>query len=88
MSSLLDAVGRADQDQLAFALGETPEVAHQLADAGRVDVVDLREVEQDVPLVFVERTFEALGQELGALAQLDDAFDAQQNQTSRSVSCR
>src|SRR5207302_8689999 len=46
---LADAVRRVDEDELAVAVAEAAEVTDQLADARRVDVVDAREVDEDVP---------------------------------------
>src|SRR5688572_13264384 len=75
---LADAVGGVDEDELAVAVAEAAEVADQLADPGRVDVVDAREVDQDVAVVLLERPLQRLGEELRALAELDDSLDVQQ----------
>src|SRR4029079_1339226 len=58
------------------------EVADQLADAGRVDVVDLREVDDHVSLVVGEGALQGPGAQLGALAQLDHALHVQQREAS------
>src|SRR6185503_4517684 len=75
---LADAVRGVDEDQLAVAVAEAAEVADQLADAGGVDVVDAREVDEHVALVLLQRALQGLGEELGALAELDDALDVEQ----------
>src|SRR5206468_496139 len=48
LEQFLDPFGWVDDDQLAVLRSELAEVANELADSGRVDVVDLREVDDDV----------------------------------------
>src|SRR5437588_6835900 len=78
LQQLADAVGRVHQHQLALEAAETPEVADQLADAGRVDEVDAAEIDDHVPLVVGQRAVEGLREELGALAELDHALDVEE----------
>src|SRR5687767_913589 len=74
-----DAIGGVDQDELAIGVAKLGEIADQLADPCRVDVVDAGEIHQDVALVLRQRALEGLGQELGALPELDHALEPQQH---------
>src|SRR5258708_10629840 len=77
LEELEDALGRVDQDQLAVLARELSEVTNQLADAGRVDVVDLGEVDDHVRTLVFEHVLESRREELRALAQLDEPFHVQ-----------
>src|SRR5437870_2380294 len=58
LEQLHDPLGRIDEDQLSILGRELAEVADQLTDAGGVDVVDLREVDDDVGALVLEHVLE------------------------------
>src|SRR5438876_12280895 len=71
LEQLHDALGRIDENQLSILGCELAEVAHQLADAGGVDVIDLREVDDHVRIFILQDVFERGGEELCAFTELD-----------------
>src|SRR6185436_1896920 len=74
LEQFLDALRRVDENQLAVLIRELAEVADQLTDARRVDVVDLREVDDDVRALVLEHILESRREELRALPQFDQTF--------------
>src|ERR1051326_3712144 len=77
VQELLDALRRVDEDQLSVLRRELAEVSDELTDAGRVDVVDLREVDDDVRALVLQHVLERRREKLRALAELDETFDVE-----------
>src|SRR5205807_3758847 len=77
LEQLLNPLGGVDEDQFTVLGREFAEVSDQLADAGGVDVVDLREIDDDVRALVLEHVLERGGEELGAFTELDESFDIQ-----------
>src|SRR5262249_39701378 len=81
VQELSDALGGVDQDQLPFRAAEAPQVAHQLTDTRRIDVVDAGEVDDDVATVVRERALQGLGEKLRAFGELDDPFHIEKGES-------
>ncbi|MCY3969637.1 MAG: hypothetical protein OXG74_06875 [Acidobacteria bacterium] len=72
-----DPLGGPDEDQLAFLGAKAHEVADELPDPGRVHVVHIREVEQNVTVALGKTALQRVGQKTRALAEFDHALDRQ-----------